>query len=478
VLDAVEAREVYLAQGLILAEDALEEFPDERLQVRAAWALHLMATYGVRADQEAVESLRGSLGARRAKAEEALRQAGILRADGTRDMGRVRSIVEGALGEDTPRTPTGLVQVGEDALIAAAEAVGDASADSPTLRHLAEIASTNVVWTTWVPPLEAAVRAPLTTRPNVLLETGRTSWWGPNMQNPPRKGGVRECFVPRPGFVYCDCDYDTIELCALAQVLLERFGRSRMAEDIQAGRDLHLGLAADLLGISYEEAARRYEEGDPSVEAARQAAKAANFGFPGGMGVAKFLIAQAAFIPRGLGPAEANAWATSLRDAWFRRYPEMRSYFAWCAELADVGMVTHPWSGRVRGGVRFTEVANGFFQGRVADGAKLALYRLTRECLVGSAPLLGSRPVLFLHDEVLAEVPEERAHEAGEAMAAVMVAAMQEVIPDVPVKSKPTLMRRWHKGAKPVRVGGRLVPSRPLVVDGKTRWVEDTKEAA
>jgi len=43
----------------------------------------------------------------------------------------------------------------------------------------------------------------------------------------------------------------------------------------------------------------------------------------------------------------------------------------------------------------------------------------------------------------------------------------------VPIASTPVLMRRWFKGAKPVRVDGRLVPSRPVKVDGKTKWVAD-----
>jgi hypothetical protein len=55
-------------------------------------------------------------------------------------------------------------------------------------------------------------------------------------------------------------------------------------------------------------------------------------------------------------------------------------------------------TGRVRGGVGYTQARNTPFQGLAADGAKLALWRLVRE---------GYRVVGFVHDEVLVELPDE-----------------------------------------------------------------------
>jgi len=46
------------------------------------------------------------------------------------------------------------------------------------------------------------------------------------------------------------------------------------------------------------------------------------------------------------------------------------------------------------------------------------------------------------------------------------------------IKAGPVLMRRWHKGAKAVRVNGKLVPSKPVEIDGKVKWVHDTGVAA
>ena len=42
-------------------------------------------------------------------------------------------------------------------------------------------------------------------------------------------------------------------------------------------------------------------------------------------------------------------------------------------------------SGRVRGGCRFTQMCNTLFQGLAADGAKKALWDITRECYLDTA---------------------------------------------------------------------------------------------
>ena len=72
-----------------------------------------------------------------------------------------------------------------------------------------------------------------------IKNTGRTSCSRPNIQNPPRKQGVRECYVPLPGYVLTACDYSTLELCTLAQVCYQMYGESKMRDLINDGRDLH-----------------------------------------------------------------------------------------------------------------------------------------------------------------------------------------------------------------------------------------------
>ena len=110
-------------------------------------------------------------------------------------------------------------------------------------------------------------------------------------------------------------------------------------------------------------------------------------------------------------------------------------------------------SERYRGKVRFTSACNSYFQGLAADGAKAAVYGVVRQCYTPEykSPLFGSRPVMFIHDEIIAEVPERNAAEAAEELSRVMRETMQTYTPDVRIGTSVALMRRWYKDAEEVR---------------------------
>ena len=298
---------------------------------------------------------------------------------------------------------------------------------------------------------------------------------------------VRECFIPRPGYVYSFADYSGLELCTLAQTCLDLLGHSEMAEALKRGEDLHMALAADSLGISYTEAKERAKAGDPEVKTARQNAKASNFGYPGGLGASSFRE-----YAEGYGMILTQAEAEAAKAAWFRKWPEMREYFRYI-DSATSGLepIAQLRSGRLRGGATYCSAANGFFQGLAADGAKEALWLVAKECYLPGTALYGCRPVFFIHDEIGMEVPyapevggsPESASAATERLSEVMVTAMKKWTPDIPIKAEPVMIRRWYKGAEMVRLegdGGRkgiIVPSKPVKVekDGKkfTTWVAD-----
>lgn len=306
---------------------------------------------------------------------------------------------------------------------------------------------------------------------------------------------TRECFIPRPGNVFAFADYSTLELCTLSEVCVEWFGRSDMADALNAGQDLHLALAADILGISYDEAKKRSKAGDAEIKHYRQLSKVANFGLPGGLGAKTFVE-----YAEGYGVVITEEQATELKNAWFRKWGIMRRYFERITDLVDSGKpIPQLYSGRLRGEVPFCAAANGMFQGLAADGAKEALWLVARECYLPNpwsekpdpvsglihsnpTPLFGCRPNLFIHDEIGMEVPygpgrEVQASNATERLSAVMVAAMKRWVRHVPVKAEPVMVRRWFKGAEPVRVNGIIVPSKPVKVmkNGKeaTEWVAD-----
>ena len=472
--DAIATREVYLKQQeLVVAGGAPGGvIPTEERAMRDAWALYLMSMWGVRTDGEAVVRLKAELEAEQVEANNKLEGTGIIKKkpDGSwsRDMktiyARVRAGYE-AQGLMVPMTSGVQPRVSSEY-----ESLVDSKDEG--LAVLAEAAGGAKLLNTYIPMLEVGTVRPINARFNALVESNRTSCANPNLQTPPRKGGVRNCFLARDGFVYCSVDYDTIELRSLAQSCLDLVGQSAMAEALRAGEDLHLNLAADFMGISREEAAQRYKDGDSEVSDQRQMMKPANFGFPGGMASDSFVA-----YAKGYGYTIDRGLAKRIHEQWHRAWPEMRSYFQLVGNLvgkAGEGTVVSPRSGFVRGGLTFTQLSNHYFQSLTATGAKDALWHVTHACYTETdSALWGSRPVIFMHDEVITEMPEEKSSDAALLQAKIMVDVMQRWIPDIPIKASPVLMRRWHKGAKPVYVNGKLVPSKPSEEGGKIKWVAD-----
>ena len=822
--------------------------PDEAPQTRAAFWLYLMSVRGVRTDPQRVNRLNTALRAEYARINALVRAADVLKPKmqkgemvWSKNMTALRGRVVSAYGgeERTPMTAGGKKGVpavstsrehllapidkavlkwvedleqqvfaaraersepdmeGEEAAAlsrelayAAAEAHGldgEQVYNWLVLHAVAERSGVEKLLKTYVPTLLQGTQFPITTSYTELLASGRTSSVKPNLQNPPRKGGVRECFIPRPGYFYAFCDYSFIELCTLAQSCLEYFGWSHMADAINAGLDPHLDMAASMLGIDYEEAKRRKKADDPQISEYRQLSKCfhpdtevltrtgwkriialapgeavaaaepsygggialswqvpsqvfskpgpdslihlknegidlrvtddhrmlafcnargkvgspkvvmpeemgtvrhwpnagmldtgsldiednllrlavatqadgnypvngrqirfgfkkqrkitrllallaphgedaftvsitsqgatlivvhaaladkvrrlldrkmlplewldltpacresvldevphwdghvrknwtmwkytstlkqnvevlqalatlsgrktrvtvkpavgnhaaqheisvkrqhltrggnlsveripykgevvclsvassyvvvrdggvpvitgqcLNFGYPGGLGAAKFVE----YARVGYGVILSETDARRRKEEWYRKWPEMRLYHQLFGNMAlgDAEFdVVQPGSGRVRGKCFYTAACNTIFQGRAADGAKRAGWYLAQECYLGfgklwpndgraRSPLYGSRPVLFVHDEFILEVPEANAHEATLRQSEVMIAGMKEVVADVKVGTEFAIARRWYKGASAAYdENKRLVPWEP-----------------
>ena len=323
-----------------------------------------------------------------------------------------------------------------------------------------------------------------------MMDTGRTSMVGRIRQNMPKSGGIRECVVPRPGYVFLQCDYSQIELLGLATALDWCVGHeSTLTRAIRDGVDCHLRLACHPvleLGEDYE-AAKAYrklcsgvleahgsdraraEAARPDldwarfdrIEKARQNAKAANFGFPGGMGAKKFVITC-----KKQGIHITLEQAERLREAWLSTWVEVRDYFGWASSLTNGGRsasVRHFDGGHWRGGCGYTQACNTLFQGLVARGAKLAAWALFVACyLTPDSPLYGCRPVLFVHDEFVLECPSDRCpppppvppgakpqpYEPAplRELIRIMVEQMRVVMPGQAVKAEGKVLRdRWTK---------------------------------
>jgi DNA polymerase-1 len=444
----------------------------EGREVAAAFALHLMAVWGFRTDPDQVaqtiaewerlSSVGVALGER----------LGFIRVSG-RDKGKPGTInkkelcalVERAYGGNPPRTdpsktyPDGQISTSTETL---------AYSRDPDLIEYSKSLEYTLYLTRYADILRSGVSLPITSSPKSLQKTGRTGWEKPAMQQPPREGGYRDCFVPRPGYLYGSADYDFIELCALAQVCLWALGRSTLADTINAGIDPHIRTAIEIMraeghpqtprDVTHAEEMKRAPDTKALIKSYRQLAKAANFGLPGLLGPDTFVEYAHANYDVTI-PVDK---AAEVKRTWLRTYPEMPSYFDWVlSQLDEADCVQQFVSGRVRGDLRPTTACNTFFQGLVADGAKLAAFLVAKASYaVRGSPLFGSRPVLLLHDELICEVPGDRSHEAATEMASIMVDAMRTHIPDVRVNAKPVLMRRWLKGIDPTYdASGRLVPT-------------------
>jgi DNA polymerase-1 len=522
LLDSVKALDIHESQSNCLQWDDEETagqrvplIPNEIPQTCTNFALYLMGAHGVRTSRMRTEKLAEDLQKRVSKSYAILKHWGMVRGakvkgqksgkEGSKNTAIIYRVVEAAYAEaglKVPRTKTGKVSTDAEALDAVT--LSDADFDmlmkayeegyaplddeeiwtaAAKVSVLANIADANYTLSNFVPNLLKGVDAPVNPWWNVLVESGRTSCRNPNFQNPPRKGGVRECIEARAGFVFISADYDTLELRTLSQVCYTLFGFSEMREAILRGEDLHSSFAAGLMGLTYEEFAKRMADGDTECEEQRQFAKIVNFGAPGGLG-ANGLVGYA----KGYGVVIDIAQARKLLAAWHRRWPEMKQFFNYNKALTTggEGAVTQLFSNRYRGGCRYTSACNTWFQGLAADGAKDAIWRFFKESYLDpTSAVYGCRLTLFLHDELIAECPwantvsgRKRASDAAARLKEIMVEAMQSWLPDVPAKASPVMMKRWYKGAKPVNDNGVMVPSFPKKETGpdgksKVKWYPD-----
>lgn len=250
---------------------------------------------------------------------------------------------------------------------------------------------------------------------NPILNTGRVSMRKPNLQQLPREGGIRECFVPKdPSKSFFIADYSGMENAMLAQVLLDRYGKSRMATVLNDGMDIHKYYASVMFDKKIEDVTKKE----------RQQAKAAVFGFPGGLGIETFKT-----FAEGYGLSLTDKECNFMKDKYFKAFPEMRQYLKDCEE-GDVYTLT----GRRRANATYCAVANTPFQGLGSDMAKLAMYDLIKN---------DYQLVATIHDEFISE--EYRDEERFKNMLNIMIKAGSIVAPDINIDAEGAIVDRWTK---------------------------------
>ena len=462
---------------------------DEWLQVASAFVLQLSACWGVKADAWRIGWTKMCILTDEAEAKQILKDAGFFSDEECTKVSQkaVKEAVERAClkaGIDIPRTLKGHIAMDADTCASLAKFDSTLTANS---RHTT---NRNMIQK-YLDPLEQGVTFAMTSSPNVVVNTGRTSWrgskqqdWSPywpppppeekydtatvpvgtNLQNWPQKVGIRECVRPRPGYYFCSVDYNSLELRTLGQACLWLVGDSTFARGYQADVDWdpHSYFGGQLIGIDYEESLRRKKVDPAFKNGPRKVGKESNFSLPGGVGAKRLQKMFADLYDSGdLEKEYTLDECYAIKEAWLNAYPEMVKYFELAAWISDTGQpITQLVSNRVRGRLTYSAAANTWFQGLAADLAKRALWAVSQACYCEpSSPLFGCRVVAFIHDEILLEVPIAVGHEAAFEVVRLMVREAEVVCPDVPFAAEPALMTYWTKWADPrFDAAGRLIP--------------------
>ena len=500
ISDATWARRVYVLQEQGRKPFFHGSMNSEALQVYADVALKLYADSGFHVDQAQVARVNVVIDDVLNKVEGSLMINGILRPNRTCNQKVLFQRIEAAwqiLGATVKRTPSGDVAAGNEVL-------EELSGIDPILDMYAERAGLAKIRSAFMPNLEGGV---VWSNYDILKETGRVSSYGNsdksrrkplfpavNIQQIPRKHGVRECFLAPPpdensprGYVMLSGDYSALELCSVAQVTYSLFGHSVHRDKINEGYDLHTylgaGMAMQLAPHLVEHCDNRDDayqilnknrklkavEGTADYETNKQLSDGAklyrNFskptglGYPGGLGSTTMVT----FAKATYGVNISIDQAEQFKKLWHGTYPEMEQFFKWVNNQSDKdgpqgGGYCYETQGlrRFRAGATFCATANGkAMQSLSSDGAKRSVAWVARASLGGieSGPysiLAGCIPKAFIHDENLVAIPDDDLLTVRSLLLCqLMVRAMECSMPDVRITVEPALMRRWTKGAEP-----------------------------
>lgn len=248
--------------------------------------------------------------------------------------------------------------------------------------------------------------------------TGRISSTDPNLQNIPIRteegGRIRKAFIAAPGHSLISADYSQIELRLLAHVA----DIPALKESFEKAEDIHARTASEVFGVPMKD----------MDGATRRRAKAINFGII--YGISAFGLAR----QLGISSGEAKAYI----DAYFKRYPEIRSYMdSTKAQARTDGFVLTPfgrrcWVPRIKDKIPALrayaerQAINAPLQGGAADIIKRAMVKLPKALKDAG---LGTKLLLQVHDELLFESPDDEAEKAAALVKDVMQNAANLSVP-------------------------------------------------
>jgi DNA polymerase-1 len=268
-----------------------------------------------------------------------------------------------------------------------------------------------------------------TTFLQVNAATGRLASINPNLQNIPIRTEtgrvIRSCFVAEPGNVLISVDYEQVELRVLAHIANEQVLRDIFLR----GEDVHTETASKVFELPPEQL-------DVGM---RSKAKMVNYGIV--YGLSAYGLADRLQIPQ----EEAQEFI----DRYLERFPAVAQFMKDAVTQAEQHGYVSTLFGRRR---QIPEIrarnwqtrklgerlaVNSVIQGTAADIIKVAMVR-AHHALADEG--LKTRLILQIHDELLAEGPEEEAERAAAVIAREMVAAADL---DPPLAVEPGIGPNW-----------------------------------
>jgi DNA polymerase-1 len=291
----------------------------------------------------------------------------------------------------------------------------------PIIKDIVEYRSLEKLRSTYLAPLPRQVHADgrvHTQFNNLATATGRLSSSNPNLQNIPIRGRfgprMRSCFVANKENALVAADYSQIELRVLAHLSQE----PQLIQAFAANEDIHTRTAGLLLDKSQNQI----------TPDERRKAKTINFGLIYGMGPQK--------LSRELGITLNEA--KEFIEKYFSRLQNVREFFRQIEEQAKTNGSVTTIAGRRRllpeinsrndnlAGQARRMAINTKVQGSAADIIKLAMLRVEADPRLKE---LGAELILQVHDELLLEVPKDKAQASGERATALMSSVMDLDVP-------------------------------------------------
>lgn len=259
---------------------------------------------------------------------------------------------------------------------------------------------------------------------------------GINLQQIPRDTRYKRLIQARPGYTLAELDYSQIELRVAACLS----GDPRMLDIYQTGGDIHTATAGAVTGKSFVDKSDRTK------------AKAVNFGFLYGMGVASFRD----YARDSYGVDLTEDEAAEYRKRFFELYEGLPEWHRRTKEAATRNGYVETLFGRVRylDGITYwsgsrkeaalRQAVNTSVQSVASDMMILALGLINR--LIVNSDKYDAKIIATVHDSVLLEINRDGAEETARKAKYIMEHLPLKhfgVTMDVPIEAGLAVGDRW-----------------------------------